>query len=357
MDLKKNIGKHDFGTMPDGRIIEQFTLQNANGMEVDIITYGGAITGIRVPDRQGVLGDVVLGFDDLASYLSHDAYFGAIVGRFANRIGGGKLILDGQLYQLPINLPPNHLHGGNKSFGRAVWQARPVETKDNASLELQYDSTDMEEGYPGNLRVSTSYSLTDENELLMVTEATTDKKTVVNITYHPYFNLTGKADQQILDHELTIFASHILETDEGMIPTGKLRQVKHTAFDFRHPKRIGLEIGAEDIALQQGNGYDHCFALDHQDGEFSLAATAYDPFTGRWMELFTDKPGLQLYTANWLDHSLPAKGGQATYGPRTAFCLEPQFFPDAPNRPEFKSPVLGPDEVYRTMSSFRFGVK
>ncbi|HRQ31146.1 MAG TPA: aldose epimerase family protein [Saprospiraceae bacterium] len=357
MDLQKKISKHDFGTMPDGRIIEKFTLHNANGMEVDIIPYGGSITGIRVPDRQGVLGDVVLGFDDLATYLRHDAYFGAIVGRFANRIGGGKLVLDAVQYQLPINLPPNHLHGGKLGFGRKVWEAKIPFHSENPCIELHYHSRDMEEGYPGNLEIKTTYSLTDENELEMVTEATTDKKTVINITYHPYFNLTGKPDQLIFNHELEIFATHILETDEGMIPTGKLRHVEQTPFDFRIPKRIGLEIGADDIDLQQGNGYDHCFALDHPDGQFSLAATAYDPVSGRLMELFTDKPGLQLYTANWLNHSWQAKGSDVRYGPRTAFCLEPQLYPDAPNRPEFKSPVLSPGEVYLTRSTFRFGVK
>ncbi len=346
-----------FGQMPDGKPIDKFTLRNNNGMEVNLITYGGSITGIRVPDRQGVLGDVVLGFDDLETYLEHDAFFGAIVGRFANRIGRGRLILDGKEYQLTLNLPPNHLHGGDKGFGRAVWKAVIPEDSLDPAVEMHYLSKDMEEGYPGNLQVKTRYTLTDNNELVMETEATTDKKTVVNITFHPYFNLSGQADQNILDHQLTILASNILETDEGLIPTGKLRKVHQTPFDFLNPKSIGRDIGNDDPALKQGNGYDHCYALDRTGGDYSLAAEIHDPLSGRSMELFTDKPGLQFYTANWLDHSWRAKGSNITYGPRTAFCLEPQLFPDAPNRPEFASAVLEPGEVYRTKTAFRFGVK
>lgn len=357
MKKQDRVCQEVFGIMPDGKIVKKFTMKNSFGMEVQVITYGGSITGISVPDMQGIPGDVVLGFDDLETYLRHDAFFGAVVGRYANRIGEGKLVLDGRLYQLPLNLPPNHLHGGNKGFGRVVWEAEIVKDSKDPSIELYYHSKDLEEGYPGNLQVRTRYTLTDDNALLMETSATTDKKTVVNITYHPYFNLSGHADQPILEQELTIFGSSVLETDAGMIPTGKLRSVQNTPFDFRKPKRIGLEITADDLALKQGNGYDHCYALDGPEDSYRLAAIAYDPESGRSMELFTDMPGLQLYTANWLDHQWPAKGGQVTYGPRTAFCLEPQYFPDAPNRPEFRSPVLEPGKEYYSRTVLRFNIK
>lgn len=334
--------------------MDLFTLTNARGMEVRAITFGGIITAIRVPDRDGRIADVALGFDQLGPYLRNPPYFGAIIGRYANRIARGRFELDGHAYTLAVNNRPNHLHGGLKGFDKVVWKAEPFTRPGVAGLVFTHTSRDGDEGYPGTLVVKVTYTLTDANELAFDYEAATDKATPVNLTQHTYLNLAGEGSGDILGHVLTINASRMTPIDTSSIPTG-IASVAQTPFDFRTPTAIGARIGATDQQLQFGNGYDHNFVLDSGGGTLSLAARAEDPASGRVVEVSTTEPGLQLYTGNFLDGTLTGKSGRP-YARRSGFALETQHYPDSPNRPEFPSTILVPGATYRSKTVFAFTV-
>lgn len=354
-----NIEKTNFGQTQDGIAVQLFTLTNDNGMIAKITNYGGIITQLWVPDRDGRAADVVLGFDSVADYEEKSPYFGCITGRYANRIAGGRFTLDGVTYdKLAINNGPNHLHGGLKGFDKQVWEAEPFEADDAVGLKLHYLSKNGDEGYLGNLDVTVTYTLNNANELRIDYEATTDKPTVVNLTNHSYFNLAGHAagTDAALAHEMLINADHFTPVaDANAIPTGEIRPVKDSPMDFTTSTSIGERIDADDEQLKFGNGYDHNWVLNKQQGELSLAARVTEPTTGRVMEVLTTEPGVQFYTANYLD-GFTGKGG-ATYPRRSAFCLETQHYPDSPNKPEFPSTVLRPPEIYATTTIFKFSVR
>lgn len=349
------MNKQAFGTTPDGQGVDIYTLTNANGMEARIMTYGATLVSLKAPGRNGALDDVVLGFDSLDGYLKDQPYFGAIVGRYANRIAKGRFTLNGVEYKLATNDGPNHLHGGLKGFDKQVWKARDVSTAEAPRLELTYLSRDGEEGYPGNLSVTVVYTLTDANELRIDYSATTDKDTVVNLTNHSYFNLAGAGSGDVLGHVLTLYADRFTPTDKTLIPTGELRSVEGTPFDFRKPAAIGARIDADDEQLRTGAGYDHNFVLASGGAALALAARVLEPGSGRVMEVLTTEPGIQLYTGNYLDGSLRGKGGRV-YGKRFGFCLETQHFPDSPNKPAFPSTVLRPGEKLQSATVYRFSV-
>ncbi|MCR4439113.1 MAG: aldose epimerase family protein [bacterium] len=345
-----------FGKMPDGRVVEAFDLRNAHGMKARIITYGGIVVSLEVPDRQGKFADVVLGYSSLQPYLEDSPYFGAIVGRYGNRIANGRFVLDGVEYRLATNDGPNHLHGGVRGFDKVVWQGEPVREKDAVGVRLTYLSPDGEEGYPGNLRAVVTYRLTNQNELHIDYEATSDKPTIVNLTHHSYFNLAGEGSGDILGHVLQILADRFTPVDAGLIPTGELRSVEATPFDFRQPTPVGQRIDWDDEQLRNGRGYDHNFVLNSGGGMLALAATVYEPTSGRVMEVLTTEPGLQFYSGNFLDGHHVGKSGKA-YGHRSGFCLEAQHFPDSPNTPHFPSVVLRPGETYRQGTVYRFSAR
>jgi aldose 1-epimerase len=351
---KSGVTRAPFGKLPDGTAIESFTLRNAHGIEVRAITYGAVIVSLRVPDRAGKFDDVVLGHDDLAGYLTKPSYFGAVVGRYGNRIAKGRFTLDGKTYTLATNNGPNHLHGGVKGFDKVVWKGEPASTPDGASVTFRYTSPDGEEGYPGTLSARVTYTLTDRDELSFEYAATTDKPTVVNLTQHSYFNLTGgKTD--ILGHELTIDADRFTPVDATLIPTGKLAPVSGTPFDFRKPTAIGARIGQDDEQLRFGGGYDHNFVLNRTKEGLVHAARVVDPVSGRTLDIQTTEPGVQFYSGNFLDGTVTGKGG-VVYKKRWALCLETQHFPDSPNQPTFPSTVLRPGQEYRTKTVLTFGV-
>lgn len=350
------ISKQAYGVIVDSINVESYTLKNQHGMEVSIITYGGIITSLKVPNKQGEIEDVVLGYDSLAEYTKSSPYFGALIGRFGNRIEKGKFSLDGIAYALSTNDGPNHLHGGVKGFDKVVWDAVEVKGDTTASLVLTYLSKDMEEGYPGNLNVKVTYTLDNNNVLDVSYEATTDKKTIVNLTQHSYFNLSGNFSKTILDHEITINADKFIPVDATLIPTGELKDVLSTPFDFRVDKTIGKDIEVENEQLKRGLGYDHCWVLNNQNEGMRLAASAYHKGSGRLLEIFSDEPGIQFYTGNFLDGTLPSKQG-GTYAYRTGFCLETQHYPDSPNQENFPSVVLSPGEKYQTKTSYKFSTK
>ena len=351
-----SIEKKEYGTTPAGQKVAVYSLKNQKGMEVNILTYGGIISSIKVPNKAGVFEEVVLGFNDLEPYTKNNAYFGALIGRFGNRIAKGKFTLDGTEYSLAINNTPNALHGGPEGFHRVIWTVEDAKSDDVATLKLKYLSKDGEEGFPGNLTVFVTYTLNDDNSLTVFYEATTDKKTVLNLTQHSYFNLSGDFTKPILDHEITIDAGKIVPIDADLIPTGKLLDVKNTSFDFRKPKSIGMQIEDKNEQLEKGQGYDHCWVLNHQDKGSRFAASAYDPKSGRLLEVFTDQPGVQLYTGNFLDGTLPTRN-TGTYAHRTGFCLETQHYPDSPNQKDFPTTVLNTGEIYKTKTTFKFSVK
>lgn len=350
------IEKQDFGKTKDGISVDLYSLTNANGMKVSITNYGGIITSIIVPDKDGNMGDVVLGFDNLDDYMKKSPYFGCIVGRYGNRIAKGKFTLNGKTYTLAVNNGPNHLHGGIVGFDKVVWDAEEVRGGDYVGLKLSYLSKDGEEGYPGNLSVAVTYLLTNDNEIKIQYEATTDQPTLCNLTNHSYFNLADGGASPILDQELMINADSFTPIDETSIPTGELKPVEGTPFDFRKPKKIGLDIDDDNQQLRNGQGYDHNFVLNGKAGTLRLVATAVDPSTGRVLEVLTEEPGVQLYTGNFLDGSITGKNG-IVYGYRHGFCLETQHYPDSPNHPNFPSTVLNPGEKYHTTTIYKFSVE
>lgn len=351
-----SIEKKEYGTTPAGQKVDSYTLKNQKGMEVNIMTYGGIITSLKVPNKAGVSEEVVIGFNNLEQYTKDNPYFGALIGRYGNRIAKGKFTLDGKEYTLATNNGKNALHGGPEGFHRRIWTAEEAKGGDTATLKLKYVSKDMEEGYPGNLTVFVTYTLNNDNSLDVLYEATTDKKTVVNLTQHSYFNLSSDFTKPILDDEIVIDADKLVPVDADLIPTGKLTDVTNTPFDFRKPRVIGADIEAKDDQLIKGKGYDHCWVLNNQDKGYRFAASAYNPTSGRLLEVFTDQPGIQFYSGNFLDGTLPMRNG-GTYAHRTGLCLETQHYPDSPNQKDFPSTVLNPGENYKTKTTFKFSVK
>jgi len=352
------VNRADFGRTPDAQPVSIYTLTNRRGAEARIITYGGAVVSLKVPDREGHLGDVLLGFDTLEGYENqNNSYIGALIGRYGNRIARGHFTLDGVGYQLATNNPPNHLHGGVRGFDKVIWNARPLTTSAGPALELTYRSHDGEEGYPGNLSVKAVYTLTNNNELRIDYEATTDKDTIINLTQHNYYNLAGEGGGgDILRHQLQINAARFTPTDATAIPTGELRAVRGTPFDFTRPAEIGARINADDEQIRFGHGYDHNFVVDGRAGTLRRAATVYEPTTGRVMEVLTTQPGIQFYSGNFLDGSGGGKDGHM-HPYRSGFCLETQHYPDSPNHPNFPSTVLRPGERFRSTSVYRFSVR
>jgi aldose 1-epimerase len=353
-----DVTKSEFGKTPTGEQIDLYTLTNANGLECRIITWGGTCVSLKVPDRNGKLDDIMLGHDTLEGYLSHDTcpYFGALIGRYGNRIGKGKFSIDGTEYTLATNNNDiNHLHGGVVGFDQKIWAAQTTKDDKEVSLTLTYTSPDGEEGYPGTLKAKVVYSLTSANELRIDYEATTDKATVCNLTNHSYYNLTGEA-RDILSHELTINADNTTPVDEGLIPTGELAPVAGTPFDFTSSKAIGKDIDANDIQLGYGLGYDHNWVLNKEGIELSLAAEVYEATTGRVMTIHTTEPAIQFYTGNFLDGTITGKGDKV-YKQRYGLCLETQHSPDSPNKPDWPTTILRPGETYKSTTVHTFSIR
>lgn len=348
-----------FGTTAAGETAELYTLRNAHGMEAKVTNYGGVIVSLTAPDRNGTLRDVVLGFPTLAPYESESPYFGALIGRYGNRIAGGRFTLDGRTYTLARNNGPNSLHGGEKGFDKRLWDAQPFRTDTSQGLVLTRTSPAGEEGYPGTLRVRVTYTLSDHDELGFEYEATTDAPTPVNLTQHSYFNLAGDGAGDILGHVVTIDADAYTPVDSTLIPTGEIRRVEGTPFDFRSPHAIGERVGSDDPQLRFGKGYDHNFVLNRKDrasGDLERAATVYEPGSGRVMEVWTTEPGLQFYSGNFLDGTLTGKNG-VVYRHRYGFAMETQHFPDSPNQPGFPSTILRPGERYHSRTVYRFSAR
>ena len=343
--------RESFGKTPDGKLVDLYILTNTSGITAKITNFGGILVSLEVPDRDGNLADITLGFDKLDGYLGEHPYFGAIVGRYANRIGKAAFKLDGVEYKLAANNDVNHLHGGIKGFDKRLWRLEDIgDTSDGAMVKLSYISEDGEEGYPGNLACSVIYTLTEDDKLKISYEAETDKKTVLNLTNHSYYNLAGQGNGDILGHELTIRADKYTVVDEGLIPTGENRDVKGTPMDFTTPMTIGSRIA------QVEGGYDHNYVLNSGGGTQALAATAYEPKSGRIMEIHTDQPGVQFYTGNFLDGTITGKAGKV-YKKHYGFCLETQHFPDSPNKPDFPSVILNPGQKYATQTVLKFYTK
>jgi aldose 1-epimerase len=345
-----NVQKQAWGKLPDGTPVDLYTLSNAHGMKAGIMTYGGAIVSLTAPDRAGKYADVVLGMDSLDGYVKGVPYFGALIGRYGNRIGHAQFTLDGKTYHLPKNDGDNTLHGGTRGFDKHVWTAHPA----GDSLELTYVSKDGEEGFPGTLTAKVVYTLTPQNELRIEYSATTDQDTVLNLTNHTYFNLAGAGEGDILGHDVTIHAARFTPVDSGLIPTGELKAVKGTPFDFTKSTAIGARIGQADQQLQFGKGYDHNWVVEGTG--MRTVAEVYEPKSGRVMDVMTDQPGLQFYTGNFLDGTIHGKGGKA-YPFRGAFCMETQHFPDSPNQPSFPSTELKPGQAYHTVTVYRFSAR
>ena len=349
------ISKKYFGKTKNGKEVFLFTMQNKLGIDIIIMTYGGTITSWTAPDKKGNYRDIVLGYNTLTEYEAESPYFGALIGRYGNRIAQGKFTIDGDEYSLITNNGENHLHGGLKGFDKVVWDAKTIVNDSTASLELSYLSKDMEEGYPGNLQIKVIYTLNNKDELSVKYEAKTDKPTIVNFTQHSYFNLTGDFNQDILDHEIVINANSFLPVDNTLIPTGEFRDVEETPFDFKTPKAVGKHIINENTQLENGLGYDHCWVLNDQDKGLRFVASAYEPVSGRLLEVYSDEPGIQFYSGNFLDGTLPNKS-TGTYEYRTGFCLETQHYPDSPNQKHFPSVRLNPGELYESKTNFKFSV-
>ena len=349
------ITRSDYGKLEDGTEISLYTLSNAAGTVATITNYGGIIVSIKTQDKNGNLEDIVSGFDSLSSYVKNNPFFGCIVGRYGNRIAKGKFKLDDQTYNLAVNNGENHLHGGLKGFDKVVWAGDSYNTPDGAVLNLTYTSKDLEEGYPGNLQTEVTYTLTKDNELKIDYKATSDKKTVVNLTNHSYFNLSGNTKTDILNHAVSIAASKFLPVDKGLIPTGELKDVKGTPFDFTTPNVVGERINDKDQQLQIGGGYDHCWVFDGAD-KLSPKATVYDSISGRFMEVFTTEPAVQFYSGNFLNGTVTGRFN-TVYTKRFGLCLETQHYPDSPNQPSFPTTVLNPGDVYTSQTIYKFSVK
>ena len=350
------IEKKEFGTTEDNVTVYQFVLSNKNGMEISVINYGGIITSLKAKDRNGKYHDIVLGFNSLPPYEDENPYFGALIGRYGNRIANGNFKLDGQSYKLDINNPPNHLHGGLKGFHKVVWKPKEILNDSDVSLELTYLSKHMEEGYPGNLDVKVTYTLNNKDELSVGYEAVTDQKTIINLTQHSYFNLSGNFSNDILDHEIRINADSFLPVDETLIPTGEIRSVHGSPFDFRKSKLISQDIDTNNKQIEFGKGYDHCWVINNQSNGLRSVASAYHYESGRVLDVYSDLPGLQFYSGNFLDGTLKSKK-VGYYELRSGFCLETQYYPDSPNQENFPSFILKPGEVYKSNTVFKFSVK
>lgn len=341
------VQKEYFGKTPTGEKVDLYTLTNRRGMTVKITNYGGIVTSILVPDKEGNVADVVLGFNTLEEYLKGHPYFGALIGRYANRIAGASFTVEGKEYKLAANNGGNHLHGGLVGFDKRVWPAEEIRQDNEVGVKLSYFSKDMEEGYPGNLQVTVAYTLTDSNELKITYEAEVDKPCPVNLTHHGYFNLKGEGSGDILDHLLTIEAGRFTPVDDELIPTGEIKSVKGTPMDFTSPTAIGARIEAVK------GGYDHNYVLNNRDGARQPAASAHEPTSGRLLEVFTSEPGLQFYSGNFLDGTLRGKSARP-YNKHHGFCLETQHFPDSPHHPNFPSVILKPGETYRSETIYKF---
>lgn len=353
------ITRKPFGHMPDGRAVYLYTLSNSAGMQVKITTYGGTVTSIVVPDRRGRMGDVVLGYNDLPDYLAdkNGTYFGALIGRYGNRIAKGRFTLDGKTYQLYVNNPPNSLHGGKYGFNKKLWSATPTRRHGTVGLALTYVSRDGEESYPGDLRVRVVYTLTDDlNALKIDYTATADKDTVLNLTNHCYFNLDGAGNGDVLGTRLMINADHYTPIDKNLIPTGEIASVAGTPFDFRKPTAIGARIGDDNEQLANAGGYDHNFVLNGPRGKLGLAATAYSPKSGRELSVYTTQPGVQFYSGNFLNGTNIGIGAKV-YKKHYGFCLETQHYPDSPNHANFPSTELKPGELYHQTTIYQFSVR
>ena len=356
-DTQSRLVQTHYGRIGDQEPVALLTFINQRGMRVQVTTYGAVVVLIKAPDRQGQFDDVVLGFDGFAGgYAKNAPFFGAVAGRYANRIAKARFTLDGQTYTLAANDGVNHLHGGKRGWDKVIWQSDPFNDRRGVGVVFSYTSADGEEGYPGRVKATVTYTLTDDNELKVDYAATTDKPTVINLTQHSYFNLNGGKTADILDHELTINADRYTPVDAGLIPTGELAPVAGTPFDFRQPHKIGERIAAKDEQIQRGRGYDHNFVLNRTGGGLERAAFVYDATSGRTLEVLTTEPGMQFYSGNFLDGTIAGKGG-VRYGQRAGFCLETQHFPDSPNQPAFPSAVLRPEQEYRSSTVFRFGVR
>lgn len=348
------VQQKEFGTH-EGRPVNLYTLKNAHGVEIQAMNYGGIILSIRVPDRKGEFADIVLGHDKLEGYVPNKPYLGAIVGRYANRIANGTFTVEGKTYTLPKNDGPNTLHGGTtRTFDKVVWDAEPLKGKNGVTFS--YLSKDGEEGFPGNLKMKVTYTLTDNNELVIDYEATTDKATPINVSQHSYFNLKGEGNGDILDHEVMINADRFTPVDKNLIPTGELQPVKGTPMDFTTPTKIGARIDDNYEQLQLGHGYDHNFVINRKGPGMVLAARVSEPTTGRVLEVSTTQPGVQFYTGNFLDGSVTGKEGHV-YNRRYGLCLETQHFPDSPNHPKFPSTILKPGETFHQKTVFKFSAK
>ncbi|HEX3351921.1 MAG: aldose epimerase family protein [Terriglobales bacterium] len=354
--MKRQVRKESFGKTGDGRPVDLYTLTNSKGMEVRAMTYGGIIVSIRVPDKGGKIQDVVLGYDTVEGYLANPAYFGAIVGRYANRIANGAFTLDGVKYTLAKNDGQNSLHGGKVGFNKELWEGKQFESAKGVGVEFSLLSKDGEEGYPGNLKVKVRYTLTDENQLMLDYEATTDKATPLNLSQHSYFNLAGEGSGDILQHHLMLNADRFTPVDKTLIPTGELRAVQGTPMDFTKPTAIGARIDEDYEQLVIGHGYDHNFVINRKDDSLTLAARVHEPTSGRVLEVYTTEPGVQFYSGNFLDGTITGKQGHV-YKRRNGFCLETQHFPDSPNHPDFPSTILRPGATFHSQTVFKFSTE
>ena len=349
----KLINRQDFKKVIDGKQVDLFTLKNKNGLIAQITNYGGRVVSLWIPDKNGIFEDIVLGYESIDGYLhSNEIYFGALIGRYGNRISKGKFTLNNRIYTLATNNDTNHLHGGKNGFNNVVWNAKLI---NNQVLELSYFSKDMEEGYPGNLQITVVYSLNDENELKIEYKATTDKATPINLTHHSFFNLHGAGKGDINDHILQIDANQYTPVDSGLIPTGKIASVKNTPMDFEVPTEIGKRVNTDFDQLKFGGGYDHNWVLNHQENKLHFAAKITEPSSGRTIEVFTNEPGLQFYGGNFLDGTDIGKQG-LSHKHRTAFCLETQHYPDSPNHSNFPNTILNPGETYNSICIYKFSL-
>lgn len=350
------VEKKVFDKLADGSEVYSYTLKNANGMEVKIINYGATVVSLTAPDKNGKFADVVLGCDNVKAYADATTYFGAIVGRYGNRIGKGKFTLDGKEYKLATNNGENHLHGGIVGFNKVLWTGEAIDNPTSPAVKFTYVSKDGEEGYPGTVTLSVTYTLTANNELRLEYEGTTDKTTVLNPTHHSYFNLSGDFNKTILDNEVMIDADKTTPVDKGLIPTGKLVDVANTPMDFRTPKAVGKDVEADFEQLKFAGGFDHNWVLNKHQEAVPRIATVYEPTSGRFMEVFSDQPGVQFYCGNFLDGTVKGKNG-IMYQKRTGLCLEAQKFPDSPNKPQFPSSTLKPGETYKQTTIYKFSAK